>query len=298
MMNSQRLCLLQIVCLFLILECSHGRLFPFSPTKNARSSSPSSLEIPRGGDKHHRPERGHELSSPVKEDEVYQAWKTIQKEYEEKAFGNQKWKLMNSKDGVQVSLLTHPNDPSCPYVKMTCEMPISLKNCWDFLLLENWDKNMPKMDPFFEGVSIHGEWNIHNTHMLLCRKRTKRIMAFGKRDLVFLSVTDEPLEDGTWVSGSVSVKTDLVPRDKKYTRAFQDSIAFYKPVADNKCAVTIMCRIDLNDSSEDGAGGFIPMWMYVKTIGRTGVMSVLKMRDAILDDLKERATKLGEEGHL
>jgi hypothetical protein len=170
-------------------------------------------------------------------------------------------------------------------------MPVSVQDCWDFLLLERWDRNMPKMDPFYEGVTVHGEYNVSNTNMLLCRKRTKRLMAFGKRDLVFLSVTEEPLEDGTWVSGSVSVETPLVPRDKRYTRAFQDSLAFYKPIDNNKrCALTIMCRIDLNDSSEDGAGGFIPMWMYVKTIGRTGVMSVLKMKDAIVQDLKERAS--------
>ena len=50
--------------------------------------------------------------------------------------------------------------------------------------------------------------------------------------------------------------------------------------------MTIVCRIDLNDSSEDGAGGWIPMWLYVKTIGATGVRSVMNMRKALLDDQK------------
>jgi hypothetical protein len=149
------------------------------------------------------------------------------------------------------------------------------------LRVSDWDRNMPKMDPFYEGVQVHGEYElsvsdphprqhprpdrqlaypaasmssrpvhtstldgtsatggtslssrVHRTvRMILCRKRMKRLLAFGKRDLVFLSVTeDEPLADGTRVSGTVSVRTNLLPRVPGYTRAFQDSIAFYKPV--------------------------------------------------------------------
>ena len=167
--------------------------------------------------------------------------------------------------------------------------------------------------------------------MILARKRTKRILAFGKREFVFVSVTgDKPLDDGTWVSGTVSVEfnetktdsdsdngneggdenendtttttttTSLPYRNKSYTRAFQDSIAFYKPIPPSAggCAsssslsgertkLTIICRIDLNDSSSstsDGGGGCIPMWLYVKTIGITGARSVLNMRRALLKE--------------
>jgi hypothetical protein len=163
--------------------------------------------------------------------------------------------------------------------------------------------------------------------MILARKRTKRILAFGKREFVFVSVTgDKPLDDGTWVSGTVSVEfnetktdsdndngnegddenendrtttttTSLPYRNKSYTRAFQDSIAFYKPIpphasssssslSEERTKLTIICRIDLNDSSSstsDG-GGCIPMWLYVKTIGITGARSVLNMRRALLEE--------------
>jgi thiamine-phosphate pyrophosphorylase len=47
--------------------------------------------------------------------------------------------------------------------------------------------------------------------------------------------------------------------------------------------------MDLNDSSEDGAGGWIPMWLYVKTIGTTGARSVLNMRKALLEDREQTA---------
>merc|ERR1712151_1296318 len=126
---------------------------------------------------------------------------------------------------------------------------------------------MPLMDPFFEGVSLHGDFKHAGVRMTLARKRTKRILAFGKRDFVFVSVADRPLLDGTLISGTVSVITSEISRQRGYTRAFQDSIAFYRPFPEdnNRTHLTIVCRIDLNDSSDDGTGGFMPMWLYVKT---------------------------------
>lgn len=236
-----------------------------------------------------RPERGKVLAHPIQSADLYRVYKELQDEYESKAFHSHKWKKLNEKDGVTISLLEHPSDPTCPYVKMTGIMPASVQDCWNFLLVSAWDRTMPKMDPFYEGVTVHGKYRHKKIDILLCRKRTKRILAFGKRDLVFLSVTGEPLRDGTWVSGSVSVQTQLVPRQKGYTRAFQDSIAFYRPLEDNtKTALTIMCRIDLNDSGQEGSGGKIPMWLYVKTIGLTGVQSVIRMRNALFADKEER----------
>lgn len=132
--------------------------------------------------------------------------------------------------------------------------------------------------------------------MILARKRTDRILAFGKRDFVFLSVTDEPLADGTWVSGTVSVQTPKLPRQEGYVRAFQDSIAFYKPISENRTKITIVCRIDLNDSADEaGAGGWIPMWLYVKTVGISGAKSVISMRKYLVEarDELQRSRNFG-----
>jgi len=139
-------------------------------------------------------------------------------------------------------------------------------------------------------LNAAADGNASGIHMILARKRTKRILTFGKREFVFLSVKDEPLENGTWVSGTVSVESPTkIPRNELYTRAFQDSIAFYEPLEKSRTKLTIVCRIDLNDSSEDGAGGWIPMWLYVKTIGATGARSVLNMRKALLEDQERSA---------
>ena len=226
-------------------------------------------------------ERGKHLGHVITPQDLHKAYREIQEDYHAKAFGSNGWTLLNAKDGINISMLHHSSDPDCPYVKMTSIMPVSPQDCWNFLALTNWDKTMPYMDPFYEGVSIFKTHHHRGVSMTLARKRTKRLLALGKRDFLFVSVADLPLRDGTLVSGTVSVVAPHVaPRQKGYTRAFQDSIAFYKPLdSGSKTELTIICRIDLNDSGPDGEGGFMPMWLYVKTIGATGARSVLSMRN-------------------
>jgi hypothetical protein len=244
------------------------------------------------------PKRGKFVGDSFDAQDLYDAYEEIKLEYHSRAFGaattnKSEWRVLTRKQDVEVSLMEHPSDPNCPYVKMVAVIPTSVQDCWNFLLLERWDETMPKMDPFYEGVELHGDFAHKGVHMILARKRTQRILAFGKRDFVFLSVTDQPLEDGTWVSGSVSVQTPQIPRQDGYTRAFQDSIAFYKPLeGGTKTRVTIICRIDLNDSSEHGAGGWMPMWLYVKTIGATGARSVTSMRSVLIE---EKATREAQQ---
>jgi hypothetical protein len=347
-------------------------------------------------------QRGKVLGECFDEHDLLRAYEEIKLDYHEKAFAeadtndqqsssSSSWKLLttmnpnkkkrfgakrrnsdknNGNDDdddeiIKVSMLEHPSDPLCPYVKMETVIPKSVEKCWNFLSLDRWDESMAKMDPFYEGLDIYGEYSVsggkshptenvddeagtktatktataaepsnadHTIRMILARKRTKRILAFGKREFVFVSVEDIPLADGTWVSGTVSVEVDeskdddgtgngnsngatksqstattnalhLLRRNKSYTRAFQDSIAFYKPLpaADDddekspRTKLTIICRIDLNDSSgEHGSnsnsnnggnagGGCIPMWLYVKTVGITGARSVLTMRNCLLE---------------
>ena len=96
------------------------------------------------------------------------------------------------------------------------------------------------------------------------------------------------------ISGTVSVITDKLPRQKGYTRAFQDSVAFYEQIYNSEepvTKITIMCRIDLNDSSEGGDGGNVPMWIYVKTIGSSGVLTIQNMRREIRNEFKQLQSK-------
>jgi len=233
-------------------------------------------------------ERGKVIGDSITADDLYSAYQEIQSDYHSKAFSkNQPWKVLNQKDGVEVAILHDENDVNCPMVRMKAIIPASVKHCWDFLQLDQWDKNMANMDPFYEGVSIFGTYIKKGVEMVLARKRMKKLLAFGKRDFVFISVSDLPLKDGTWVSGSVSVVTPKIPRVAGYTRAYQDSIAFYKPLSKDETEVTIVCRIDLNDSAADGSGGSIPMWLYVKTIGATGARSVISMRRALSEEEEE-----------
>eukprot|EP00547_Thalassionema_nitzschioides_P003088 CAMPEP_0194208778 /NCGR_PEP_ID=MMETSP0156-20130528/7132_1 /TAXON_ID=33649 /ORGANISM="Thalassionema nitzschioides, Strain L26-B" /LENGTH=242 /DNA_ID=CAMNT_0038935811 /DNA_START=73 /DNA_END=798 /DNA_ORIENTATION=+ len=209
--------------------------------------------------------RGMNLPSFFEAKDLYRAYQDIQQEYHSKlkdddGNGNN-WQILNTRQGVEVSLLQHPSDPTCPYVKMTAVMPAPPQECWDFLQLDQWETTMPLMDPFYEGVDTYGDYFFEGTNMTLARKRTKRILgAFGKRDFAFVSVGHKSNdEDDVLLSGTVSVITeDVIPRQPGYTRAFQDSIAFYRPLPNDQTHLTIICRIDLNDSY--GEGGSMPMW--------------------------------------
>ena len=205
------------------------------------------------------------------------------------------WQILSKHaDGSTVSLLEHPTDVSCPYVRMTSIMPGTIQEVWNFLDLSNWDTSMPKMDPFYEGLTIHGEYKHRGIHMKLARKTIKRLITFGKRDFTFVSVSDHPRGDGAWVSGTVSVVTDEIPRMNGYVRAYQDSIAFYESLDNTKdtnqpqMKLTIVFRIDLNDTRDGGDGGFVPMWAYVKTVGTTGMASVQNMKRQLEIIAKER----------
>ena len=276
-------------------------------------------------------ERGKYISDKMTAKELYEAYLDIKNDYQEKAFSttknknNNEWKVLKkTQDGIEISMLSHPSDPSCPYVRMRAIMPGSVQHVWNFLALENWEQTMPHMDPFYEGLDIYQTYTYHpptNKHnhrpsffgskqknqvvqMILARKRTKRLLTFGKRDFTFLSVSDipEPQKDHPlWISGTLSVITPtLFPTYPGYTRAFQDSIAFYEPYYNNnnnnnnnnnqqttnqqqqQTSLNIVCRIDLNDNTKNGQGGAIPMWIYVKTIGNTGVLSIQNMRKQLL----------------
>ena len=229
-------------------------------------------------------ERGKLIGNRITADDLYNAYQEIQNDYHSKAFSSsQPWKILSQKEGVEVSLL-ETDDPTCPMVRLKGIIPASVKHCWDFLLLENWEKNMHKVDPFYDSVKLFGSYTKRGVEMILARKQMKKLLAFGKRDFVFISVSDLPLNDGTWVSGSVSVVTPKIPRVNGYTRGYQDSIAFYKPLSKDETEVTIVCRIDLNDSSADGSGGNIPMWLYIKTVGATGARSIISLRRALEEE--------------
>lgn len=226
---------------------------------------------------------------------LYAAYKEVQTDYQTKAFGSDKaWKLLKDQDGVKVSSLCDPLDPSCPYVRMNAVIHTPPNEIFDWMSLPRWDETMPKMDPFYEGLDIAGHFEHDDVSMSLVRKRSKPMVAFGKRDFSVVSVADVPRDDGTWVSGTVSVITDRLPRIKGYTRGFQDSISFFKPIGTNKTNLTIVSRLDLNDSGKDGEGGAIPMCMYVKSIGTTAARCILNLRHHLAEERHGRIDQHAE----
>jgi len=244
---------------------------------------------------------------------------------------DRRWQLLSSHgDGSKVHLLEHPTDPNCPYIRMTSVMPGTMQQVWDFLDLENWSTSMPKMDPFYEDLAVLGHYRHSDLRMKLARKTTSRIVAFGKRDFTFVSVSEKQRassssspspssrdgngngrnsngdSNGRWVSGTVSVVTESIPPYSGYVRAYQDSIAFYERLDDSdrgsgggggrpQMKLTIVFRLDLNDSRTGGGGGYVPMWIYVKTVGATGMASVQNMKRE-LESMAEERERNNDDG--
>lgn len=158
---------------------------------------------------------------------LFQAYEEIKEEYSEKAFGaNQDdWVVVKEgADGLNVAMLHHPSDPSCPYVRLHATMPGSVNDVWGSFRLSNWERLMSAVDPFFEGIAILEQYDYGKVNLVLARKRAKRLVTFGKRDFLFVSVSDTPRPDGVLVSGTVSIVTPKYPRVEGYVRAYQVSM--------------------------------------------------------------------------
>lgn len=261
-------------------------------------------------------------------DELYRTYLEVRDEYSEKAFSASsvdQWQLIKrTSDDIVVSILKMESDPLCPYTRISATIDASVDDVWSFLEVDNWEKNLKRMDPFHEGVEIFDSFHRGDVDMVLARKRSKRLFSFGKRDFAFLSVSDTTKKrsnthhnlptnpdnvsdlalssspddatvgSDTRVSASVSIVTTRLPRQKGYTRAYQDSVGFYESLGVNpttgepRMRLTVICRVDLNDSSEDGEGGAVPMWLYLRSAGTTGPMSIRKLQREVLMDVQER----------
>ena len=258
-------------------------------------------------------QRGKAISSEVQAEELYMAYQDIREEYKQRATSEEyadKWDILraSANGDTVISMLQHPDDPSCPYVRMQAILPVDRQDVWSFLELDNWSETMPKMDPFYKDLQILRRYKYKPSPtsravaMVLAKKTTKRIVVYGKRDFTFVSVSDIPRSDGVWSSGTVSVSTPHLPRDPSYVRGFQDSIAMYEVLpkdhetGEPRSLLTIVCRIDLNDSADGGVGGAVPMSFYVNTIGMSGLLSMSSMRSELRKrlDIKPRDQE-GEE---
>jgi len=244
--------------------------------------------------------RGKVVGANVKAAELAAIYHSIKSEYAALA-STRPWQLLSSHaDGSEVSLLQHPTDPSCPYVRMTAIMPGTVQDVWDYLDLNNWDTALPKIDPYYDGHEVFGDYEHRGLQMTLARKKTKRLVTFGKRDFTFLSVSERP-RDGAWVSGTVSVATARMPKEQGYVRAYQDSVSYYEALEpDNNTGVSrmrmsMLFRLDLNEARSGRGGGHVPMWIYVKTAGTTAMASVQNMKRQLELHAKEKGSSEKDE---
>ena len=210
--------------------------------------------------------------------------KTIQRsfrsklnQYKTKFRQEEGWRVLSrSRDRAsEVAMLRCKGDPTCPYIRMKVTLPASASSLLRFTSLGNWNTFMRLINPFFNDVKTVRQTG----QTMVAYQRTKRILTFARRDFGLVSVVDDlPRRqmDGVYVSAVLSLRSArLLPRQAGYTRAFQDLVCFFRPLANDRTELTIILRTDLNDSTNsNGTNGRMPMGLVMKTFGTFGCQAL------------------------
>ena len=237
--------------------------------------------------------RGKVIQVGESNEEIYRHYQDKLQEYQDLAFSTRQsdWNILKrTNDGIEIATLSTGDDRDCPYIRMRATMPTSAPTLYNFMSFANWKIFMPIINPFYQGISVENEFTVDDgKNMVVARKRSTSILGFGRRDFSLLAVTSHvgPRSDGILVSGTISViAPQLIPRFEGFTRAYQDMVCFCKPVGrhvdgTHQTELTIMLRTDLNDSTDGGIGGAVPMWLVVKTFGIAGSKAMQGLRKVV-----------------
>lgn len=254
------------------------------------------------------PYRGKVIQDGESNEEIYRQYQDKLQEYREMAFSTKSdWNVLKrTKDGIEIATFSPGDDKDCPYIRMRATMPTSASSLYNFMSFANWKIFMPIINPFYHGINVENEFMVQGKKLILARKRSTSILGFGRRDFSLLAVISDvgSRDDETLVSGTISViAPQLIPRYPGFTRAFQDMVCFYKPVGrhsdgTHQTELTIMLRTDLNDSTQDGAGGAVPMWLVVKTLGIAGSKAMQGLRKVVRRHATHRVPALVIQSNL
>lgn len=239
------------------------------------------------------PYRGKVIETFDSSEEIYRLYQQKLEEYQDKAFSTSiGWKTLKKKgDDIEISILPSDDDRDCPYIRMRATMPTTAVKLQGFMSFKNWKTFMPLINPFYQGMNVVQEYSTPTAHMVMARKLSTRILGFGRRDFSLLSIVEDTnapvLNDGVLVSGSISViAPEQIPRYEGFTRAYQDMVCFFKPMGstlegEEQTELTIVLRTDLNDSTDGGSGGNVPMWVVAKTLGVAGSKAMQGLRKVV-----------------
>ena len=110
--------------------------------------------------------------------------------------------------------------------------------------------------------------------MSIGRRTTKRLLTFGRRDLVFACFKEVDSKLNVTRLAALSISHPSYPtldnlksgkKDLKYTRAFQDLFITLTSPSLAQTHVNCVMKVDL--------GGHIPKWIFKKTVGQTGLIA-------------------------
>ena len=197
---------------------------------------------------------------------------------------DKEWKKVAGNKDVKVSMYSGPKTPSdgSSIILVSVRIPTKLKHVVYNFDPKLWSETQKFQDPFFSSWDV-----IHNiggvvtsgnksplkiltdgkspiVEVIIGRRRTKRLLTFGKREMILATFKEEG-DDWTNV-GVRSINHLEYPPGGKYTRAFQDMIVSMKEGNEGEYTdVRCVMKVDL--------GGMIPRGIFRKMVGQTGVMA-------------------------
>ncbi|GMI46392.1 hypothetical protein TrCOL_g11176 [Triparma columacea] len=183
------------------------------------------------------------------------------------------WEKIAGNSQITVSLLDSIYPPT---IKVVLDILAPIEYVEFYLDPDHWSKTQHIQDPFFANWEVLHDLGPISPRssksppvsISIGRRTTKRLLTFGRRDLVFACFKESlpSLNATRFAALSISHPSHpLVNPSTPYTRAFQDLIITASALSASVTHVECFMKVDL--------GGNIPKWVFRKTVGQTGLMA-------------------------
>ncbi|GMH95202.1 hypothetical protein TrST_g1331 [Triparma strigata] len=211
------------------------------------------------------------------------------------------WNKVAGNKDIKVSMYSGPKFPSSgsSIILVSVRIPTKLTHVAYNFDPKFWSETQKFQDPFFDTwdviheigpvvtsgnkspLKILTEGKSPVVDVIIGRRLTKRLLTFGRREMIFATFKEEG--EGYTNVGVRSINHLEYHPGGKYTRAFQDMVVEMKEggggeYTDVKCVM----RVDL--------GGMIPRGIFRKMVGQTGVMAF----KAVMKKAMEREAREGK----
>ncbi|GMH75577.1 hypothetical protein TrRE_jg12987 [Triparma retinervis] len=180
-----------------------------------------------------------------------------------------------------------------PTIKVVLDIPAPIEYVEYYVDPDHWSETQHIQDPFFANWEVlHDLGPISSksstlsspsppVSTLIGRRTTKRLLTFGRRDLIFACFKESLPSLNSTRFAALSIDHPSHPPvdpDTPYTRAFQDLMITATSTSTSVTRVECLMKVDL--------GGNIPKWIFKKTVGQTGLMAFKAISKKAVESFK------------